>query len=101
MNNKYEIEYLPLAVSDLTDIFEYLKLDSPQATLKLLDHIDKSILQLEDFPYIGVAPKEQRLVNLGYRMLIVENYLVFYVVLDNKVEIRRVIYGKRKYSFLL
>jgi toxin ParE1/3/4 len=35
-------------------------------------------------------------------MLIVENYLVFYVIMDDEtVEIRRIISGKRDYQFLL
>jgi hypothetical protein len=34
-------------------------------------------------------------------MLLVEGYLVFYVVLNNIVEIRRIIYSKRDYKKLL
>ncbi len=49
---------------------------------------------------MGHAPKDQRLIQLNYRMLVVENYLVFYVVLDDVVEIRRIFHGKRKYDFL-
>ncbi|HOE57481.1 MAG TPA: type II toxin-antitoxin system RelE/ParE family toxin, partial [Bacillota bacterium] len=55
----------------------------------------------DQFPFIGVVPKDIRLQGLGYRMLIIENYLVFYVVLDDIVEIRRITSGKRKYDFLL
>lgn len=101
MGKKYKIEYLPIASRDITDILEYIKADNPQATLRLLDEIDSSISNLESFPYMGVVPKDFRLDRLGYRMLIVNNYLVFYVVLDNVIEIRRIIYGKRKYGFLL
>jgi len=31
-------------------------------------------------------------------MLIVDQYLIFYVILNDIVEIRRVIYGKRDYK---
>jgi plasmid stabilization system protein ParE len=31
----------------------------------------------------------------------VHNYLVFYVVNGNQVEIRRILHGRRRYEFLL
>lgn len=100
MEKKYKIEYLPSSVRDLTDIVEYIKIDSPQSAMNFIDKIDESISRLEQFPFIGIAPKDIRLQSLGYRMLIIENYLVFYVVSDDIVEIRRIISGKRKYDFL-
>ena len=101
MSKKYIIEYLPIAEKDLTEIIEYVELDSPQSALNLLDEIDNMISKLEEFPYIGKMPKDARLQYLNYRILIVSSYLVFYVVKDNIVEIRRIIHGKRKYDFLL
>ncbi len=101
MSKKYIIEYLPIAEKDLTEIIEYIQLDSPQSALNLLDEIDSTISKLEDFPYIGKIPKDARLQYLNYRILIVSSYLVFYVVKNDIVEIRRILHGKRKYEFLL
>jgi toxin ParE1/3/4 len=101
MSKKYLIEYLPIAEKDLTEIIEYIQLDNPQSTLSLLDEIDNSISKLEDFPYIGKIPKDTRLQYLNYRVLIVSSYLIFYVVKDDIIEIRRILHGKRKYDFLL
>jgi len=100
MEEKYKIEYLPSSAKDLTEIVDYIKIDSPQYVLNFLDKIDESISRLEQFPFIGVIPKDIRLQSLGYRILIIDNYLVFYVVFDDIVEIRRIISGKRKYEFL-
>ena len=50
---------------------------------------------------IGVIPKDARLKKLGYRILIIGKYLVFYVVKTNTVQIRRIIHGARQYRFLL
>ena len=101
MNKKYKVEYLPSAVSDLTNIIKYIKLDSPKNVITLLNRIDKAILSLETFPYAGIIPKDVRLGKLNYRILIIDNYLGFYVVLDDIVEIRRIIFGRRRYEFLL
>ena len=75
--------------------------DNPSAAGSLLEKFDHSISQLAINPEIGVIPKDERLKKLGYRMLIVGKYLVFYVVKVNTVQIRRIIHGARQYSFLL
>jgi addiction module RelE/StbE family toxin len=100
MEKKYKIEYLPSSAKDLTEIVDYIKIDSPQSALNFLDKIDESISHLEQFPFIGVIPNDIRLQSLGYRILLIDNYLVFYVVFDDIVEIRRIISGKRKYEFV-
>lgn len=50
---------------------------------------------------MGQIPKDNRLQSLKYRILVIDSYLVFYVVKDTIVEIRRILHGKRRYSFLL
>lgn len=101
MANKYKIIYLPIAQKDLTEILEYVQADNPTAALDLLDQIDQAVSNLELFPFMGQIPKDNRLQHLKYRMLIVGNYLIFYVVIGKTVEIRRILHGKRKYSFLI
>lgn len=101
MSKKYKIEYLPIAEQNLTDIIEYISLDSPQSLLSLLENIDVSISNLADFPFIGLTPRDLRLERLNYRILVVSSYLGFYVVKNDCVEIRRILHGKRKYQFLL
>ncbi len=100
MSKPFDIRYLSTAERDLQDIFEYIKKDSPIAATSLLDKFDKSISQLAKNPYLGVIPKDSRLDKLGYRMLIVDKYLVFYVVKSQVVQVRRIIHGKRRYGFL-
>lgn len=101
MGKKYRIEYLPVAQSDLTELLDYIQKDNPSAALALLDQIDEAILKLEVFPFMGQVPKDRRLQNLNYQMLIVSSYLIFYVVKDNVVEIRRILHGRKKYGFLI
>ncbi|MBM6995989.1 type II toxin-antitoxin system RelE/ParE family toxin [Paenibacillus sp. DXFW5] len=101
MDKKYKIEYLPIAEEDLSNIIHYIMLDNPDAALSMADKLDQSISILELFPNSGTIPNDIRLQVLNYRMLVVESYLVFYVVLKDTVEIRRILHGKRKYNFLL
>ncbi|MBC2711080.1 MAG: type II toxin-antitoxin system RelE/ParE family toxin [Desulfosarcina sp.] len=101
MIRPYQIRYLPAAEDDLDDIFGYILKDNPTAAAGLLDTFDRTISQLALNPELGVVPKDERLKRLGYRMLIVGKYLVFYVVKSGVVQIRRVIHGARRYDFLL
>ena len=101
MNSLLEIRYLPTAEKDLDDIFDYIMRDNPSAADSLLEKFDQAISQLARNPELGVVPKDDRLKKLGYRILIIGKYLVFYVVKSNTVQVRRIIHGARKYSFLL
>jgi len=101
MSEAYEIRYLSTAEKDLIEVFEYIKKDNPTAAISQLGKFDKSISQLALNPFVGVIPRDERLKKLGYRMLIVDKYLVFYVVKTKIVQVRRIVHGARRYSFLL
>jgi toxin ParE1/3/4 len=101
MSEAYEIRYLSTAEKDLIEVFEYIKKDNPTAAISQLEKFDKSISQLALNPFLGVIPKDERLKRLGYRMLIVDRYLVFYVIKNKTVQVRRIVHGARRYSFLL
>ena len=101
MDKKYKIEYLPIAEEDISNIIHYIMLDNPDAALSMADKFDRSISKLESFPFSGSIPNDIRLQSLNYRMLVVGNYLIFYVVINDTVEIRRILHSKRKYYFLL
>lgn len=101
MEKKLPIKYLPSAAQDITDIIEYVSIDNPSAALNLLILFDEKISILSYFPHSGPIPNDRRLQLLNYRMLVVDSYLVFYVVHHDFIEIRRVLHGKRRYDFLL
>ena len=101
MSPLFSIRYLGTAQRDMVEIFEYIQKDRPGAASGLLEKFDKSIATLAANPYLGTAPKDERLKRLGYRVLVVDKYLVFYVLKPKTVQIRRVIHGARRYAFLL
>ncbi|MEI6209590.1 MAG: type II toxin-antitoxin system RelE/ParE family toxin [Desulfuromonadales bacterium] len=100
-SKRWRIQYLSVANRDLIEIVDYIKADNPVAASELLDKIDASISRLENMPHSGKIPDDVRLKAMGYRILVVGNHLIFYVVTGNRVEIRRVLHGKRNYGFLL
>ena len=101
MTDALEIRYLATAEKDLDDIFNYIMKDNPSAAVSLLDKFERSISRLALNPHLGAVPRDDRLKRLGYRILIVSKYLVFYVVKTETVQIRRILHGARQYGFLL
>ena len=98
---KYKVLIYPPAKQDLMDIVEYINTLSPEAAVKQYDHIIEKIGSLADMPERCPMCRDPLLQLKGYRVLIVDNYLVFFVVKNSVVQIRRIIYGKRKYEWLL
>ena len=101
MEKNYNLVYLPLAEDDLIEIIDYVRLDDPTNAANLLSRFDDAVSKLVFFPFMGSVPKDLNLAQMNYRFLAVESFLVFYVVLDDTVEIRRILSGKRKYDALL
>lgn len=101
MKKRAKVVYLPLAVTDLEAIADYLCLRNPEQAVIFRDRIDTEISRLARFPHLGVVPKDHRLVRDGYRVLVVLNYLIFYVVRGPTVEIHRVLHGARDYASLI
>ena len=101
MSVPLEIRYLPTAENDLDDIFDYIMMDNPSAAVSILEKFNHSISQLAFNPELGIVSKDDRLKKMGYRILIIGKYLVFYVVKANIIQIRRIIHGARQYNFLL
>jgi toxin ParE1/3/4 len=48
-------------------------------------------------PHLGRIPKDAALLDLGYRYLVVQNYLIFYVVEDRTIFVHRIVHGARDY----
>lgn len=92
----YKIRYLPLALKDLRDITDYIAvaLKAPKAAADLIDTLEYSISRLQQFPYSCRVYQPIQSLEAEYRMLPVKNYLVFYVVSEDEVEIHRIIYAR-------
>lgn len=101
MPTKYTLRYLPVAQSDLLEILDYIAKDSPKRALTFVERLDRRIGLLEQHPHLGRVPRHPKLREYGYRVLIVESYLAFYVLRGQTVEIHRVVHGSRNLDHLV
>ncbi len=93
----YELRYLPIFWDDLNGAVTYIKdvLHAPEAARRLIDETEQAILQHLGNPMSAPVYKTTRNRPLPYYWFGVGNYMVFYVVDGNAMEVRRFLYGAR------
>jgi len=105
VKNNYSLKFTPKVEEDLDEIYNYIstKLFAEGAAVSLMDKIENSIMRLKEFPLSCSYVLDKPLKNRGYRRLIVENYIVFYLVdeVEKQVVIMRVLYGASDYENIL
>ncbi len=103
--NRYSLKLTPKASEDLDKIYRYIseELYSKEAAINLLERIETSIMNLKEFPFACNYVADEFLKNKGYRKLIIDNYIAFYLVNEEEklVIVMRVLYGRQKYQDLL
>lgn len=95
------VRLLGIAEDDLVGIISFIAEDNAAAAEKLASKIERQLTRLADHPLLGRIPAETDLSGLGYRYLIVENYLIFYTVTSEIVLVHRILHGARDYLGLL
>ena len=100
---KYNIEYSRESKEDLIEIKQYIKynLQEPEMANKLILKIRKSIKALKNNPEIYTIIDDDVIRKLEIRKLIIDNYIVFYRIKNDTIEIVRIMYGKRNWINLL
>lgn len=103
MNKEYTITYLPLFYKDMDKITKYIakKLKNRISADNLISEVKQKIEKRAYNPnsYEKYSSSSKR-KNTYYR-LYVKNYIVFYIVKDNVMEVRRILYNKRNFNNLI
>lgn len=101
--NKYNIEYSKESKQDLIGIKQYIKynLQEPETAERLIAKIRNGINKLKNNPEIYAIIDDELIKKLEIRKLIIDNYIVFYRLKNNNLEIVRVMYGRRNWINLL
>lgn len=97
---RFRIQLLKVAEDDLTEILTYIAADRPSAAEPLVARIEKRLQLLTQNPHSGRIPNEEELIRLGYRYLVVENYLLFYTIEGRTILVHRILHGARDYLSL-
>ena len=98
--DKYQIRLLRIAEEDFTEIISFIASDNLTAAEAIADKIEKNIELLSRNPMLGRIPRDEDIKNLGYRYIIVQNYIVFYTIEERTIFIHRILHGARNYKAL-
>lgn len=100
---RYELRILPLFEEDLNGIVDYItfRLQNPIAAENLVDAIEAAIqerLHCAEFfePYRSAKERQY-----PYYRIQVRNFTIFYVVIGNVMEVRRILYSRRDFSKMI
>lgn len=102
---RYRIDISESAENDLRDIVRYIsaQLSAPITALEMLEAIEQAMAGLVEMPHRAAAVADERLATIGYRKLILKNYIIFFSI-DEKakvVDVERILYGRRNWRAIL
>ena len=100
---KYKLSFLPLFEQDLNEIADYItaNLQNPSAAERLVDDIEATVYKRLETPLAFAPFRSSKKRPHPYYRINVRNFSVFYVVIDDTMEVRRVLYSKRNLDKLL
>lgn len=97
---RYKLRFLPLFEEDLNEIVDYIsiRLQNPIAAERLVNDVQKASWQRQDCaesfePYHSMQERQY-----PYYRISVRNYTIFYVVIDDVMEVRRILYSRRDFT---
>ena len=99
--SNFNVRLLSIAEEDFAEIISFIASDNVKAAENLANKIEKNLELLSDNPLLGKSPSDSDLKLLGYRYLIIENYLIFYTIEKGTILIHRILHGARNYKPLL
>jgi len=102
---KYRVDISAPAENDLWDIVRYIstQLMAPSSALNMIETFEQAMSGLSEMPQRCPLVADERLSQMGYRMLLVNNYIVFFSVDEEHkvVDVERILYGRRDWLSIL
>ncbi len=90
-----------MAQLDMGQIFDYIAVElcNPTAAIGQINDFEKAFDNVCTFPESCPYINNEYVKDKSLRKLIVNNYIAFYRIRDNEIQVVRVLYGMRNYSF--
>ena len=97
LGGNYSLRYLPSYEQDLNEIVDYIlfKLHNPEGAINLVKRIENAILERLNCPLSFEPFQSNRIRKNPYFRIYVDNFTVYYVVIDEVMEVRRLLYSSR------
>ena len=95
-NEKYKLRYLPLFEQDLIQTVSCITnvLKNTDAAEKLVNDVEDVIQERLEYP-LAFEPFPSKKRDYPYYRIYIRNYVIYYVVIGDVMEVRRFLYGAR------
>jgi len=101
----YKLRFSTLFNSDVDSSYNYIKikLEAPMAADNLIREIIEKLDKIKKNPNIRPLVQDKYLASLGYRLINVKNYVIFYIIDNDEKHIKviRFLYNKRNWTNIL
>lgn len=97
IGKRYKLRFLPLFEEDLNEIVDYIsfQLNNPRAAENLLNEIQEAIRERTYYAEAFEQYHSRKERQYPYYRIFVRNYVIFYVVIEDVMEVRRILYSRR------
>ncbi len=89
----------------MDEVYSYItdEIYNEGAADNLLNKIEKRVMRIKEFPFSCSFVTDEILKGKGYRKLVIENYIAFYLVgeEEKRVVVMRVLFGEQKFQDLI
>lgn len=95
-NEKYKLRYLLLFEQDLIQTISYITnvLKNTDAAEKLVNDVEDAIQERLEYS-LAFEPFPSKKRDYPYYRIYIRNYVIYYVVIGDVMEVRRFLYGAR------
>lgn len=95
-NEKYKLRYLPLFEQDLIQTVSCITnvLKNTDAAEKLVNDVEDAIQERLEYP-LAFEPFPSKKRDYPYYRIYIRNYVIYYVVIGDVMDVRRFLYGPR------
>ena len=99
----FKLTFLPLFEEDLLEVTAYITntLQNPNSAHRLVDDIELAIVKRLEMPLSFAPYQSSKIRNHPYYRINVRNFSIFYVVIEDTMEVRRILYSKRNIDELI
>lgn len=89
-----------MARLDMEQVFDYIAVElcNPTAAIGQINDFEKAFENVCTFPESCPYINNEYVKDKSLRKLIVNNYIAFYRIKDNEIQVVRVLYGMRNYE---
>lgn len=97
---KYKVNFLQNELEDLEEIILYLAQDSVKSAKQFNEKVVVASKRSECFPKMGRFIPDKKMQESGFRMIVIDSYLLFYKIYGDEINVLRILHGKTNYPML-